>query len=56
MVFGDYLNDLDMFQVAGYSVAMGNALPAVKESADQVIGSNSQGAVLDFLESIWMNT
>jgi len=55
MVFGDYLNDLDMFQVAGYSVAMENALPEVKESADQVIGSNSQGAVLDFLESIWMN-
>ena len=56
MVFGDYLNDLDMFQVAGHSVAMGNALPEVKESADQIIGPNSQGAVLDFLESIWMNT
>ena len=55
MVFGDYLNDLDMFQVAGHSVAMENALPKVKESADQIIGSNSQGAVLNFLESIWRN-
>jgi len=55
MVFGDYLNDLDMFQIAGYSVAMGNALPEVKESADQIIGLNSQGAVLNFLESIWVN-
>jgi 5-amino-6-(5-phospho-D-ribitylamino)uracil phosphatase len=55
MVFGDYLNDLDMFKVAGYSVAMENALPEVKESADQIIGSNSQGSVLNFLESIWMN-
>jgi 5-amino-6-(5-phospho-D-ribitylamino)uracil phosphatase len=55
MVFGDYLNDLDMFQVAGYSVAMENALPEVKESADQIIGSNSQGSVLNFLESIWRN-
>lgn len=55
MVFGDYLNDLDMFQVAGYSVAMENALPEVKESADQIIGPNSQGAVLNFLESIWMS-
>ena len=55
MVFGDYLNDLDMFQVAGYSVAMENALPKVKDSADQIIGPNSQGAVLNFLESIWMN-
>jgi 5-amino-6-(5-phospho-D-ribitylamino)uracil phosphatase len=55
MVFGDYLNDLDMFQVAGYSVAMENALSEVKESADQIIGPNSQGAVLNFLESIWMS-
>ncbi len=54
LVFGDYLNDLDMFHVAGYSVAMGNALPEVKESANQTIGTNAQGAVLDFLESIWM--
>jgi 5-amino-6-(5-phospho-D-ribitylamino)uracil phosphatase len=56
IVFGDYLNDLDMFQVAGYSVAMENALKEVKDSADQIIGSNSEGAVLNFLESIWMNT
>jgi Cof subfamily protein (haloacid dehalogenase superfamily) len=56
MVFGDYLNDLDMFKVAGYSVAMENALPEVKEFADRIIGPNSQGAVLDFLESMWMNT
>jgi 5-amino-6-(5-phospho-D-ribitylamino)uracil phosphatase len=55
MVFGDYLNDLDMFQVAGYSIAMENALPEVKKSADHIIGSNNQGAVLNFLESIWMN-
>ena len=56
LVFGDYLNDLDMFRVARYSVAMENALPEVKESANKVIGHNSQGAVLDFLESIWENS
>ncbi len=55
LVFGDYLNDLDMFRVAGYSVAMENALPEVKESANQIIGRNSEGAVMDFLESIWRN-
>ena len=55
LVFGDYLNDLDMFRVAGYSVAMGNALPEVKESADQITGLNSEGAVIDFLDSIWRN-
>jgi hydroxymethylpyrimidine pyrophosphatase-like HAD family hydrolase len=42
-----------MFQVAGYSVAMENALPQVKQSANQIIGCNSEGAVMDFLESIW---
>ena len=56
LVFGDYLNDLDMFRVARYSVAMENALPEVKESANKIIGHNSQGAVLDFLESIWKNS
>jgi len=55
VVFGDYLNDLDMFQVAGYSVAVENALPEVKQSANQIIGQNSNGAVLDFLESVWYN-
>ena len=56
IVFGDYLNDLDLFRVARYSVAMENALPEVKESANKIIGHNSQGAVLDFLESIWENS
>jgi hypothetical protein len=53
-VFGDYLNDLDMFRIAGRSIAMGNALPEVKESANEIIGSNAQGAVLQYLESIWL--
>ena len=56
MVFGDYLNDLDLFRVARYSVAMENALPEVKKCANEIIGHNSQGAVLDFLESIWKNS
>ena len=37
VVFGDYLNDLDMFKVAGYSIAVENALPEVKSSAHRVI-------------------
>ena len=56
IVFGDYLNDLDLFRVARYSVAMENALPEVKKCANKIIGRNSQGAVLDFLESIWENS
>lgn len=52
VVFGDYLNDLEMFEIAWKAVAMGNALPEVQAVAHQVIGNNSEGAVLDYLESL----
>jgi len=52
VVFGDYLNDLEMFQIAGQSIAVANALPELKVTADQVIGSHAEGAVLDYLESL----
>ncbi len=54
VVFGDYLNDLDMFEIAGHAIAMENALPEVKESAHEIIASNCQGAVLQYLELIWL--
>ncbi|MCR5088955.1 MAG: Cof-type HAD-IIB family hydrolase [Oscillospiraceae bacterium] len=43
--FGDGLNDSDMLEAAGLGCAMENASPAVKESADLVIGNNNDGAV-----------
>ncbi len=52
VVFGDYLNDLEMFEIAGKSIAVGNALPEVQSASHQVIGTNDQGAVLDYLESL----
>lgn len=52
VVFGDYLNDLEMFKIAGKSVAVANALPEVREAAHQVIGSNAEGAVVRYLESL----
>ncbi|NIS88139.1 MAG: HAD family hydrolase [Nitrospinaceae bacterium] len=52
VVFGDYLNDLEMFEIAGESIAVGNALPEVQAVAHRVIGANHQGAVLDHLESL----
>ncbi len=52
VVFGDYLNDLEMFEIAGKSVAVGNALPEVQAVAHQVIGTNAEGGVLDYLESL----
>ena len=53
VVFGDYLNDVDMFKVAGYSIAVENALPEVKCIADQVIRSNIDQGVLVYLESLF---
>jgi 5-amino-6-(5-phospho-D-ribitylamino)uracil phosphatase len=54
VVFGDYLNDMDMFRIAGRAIAVENALPEVKESAHEIIGNNSHGAVLQYLEFIFL--
>ena len=53
VVFGDYLNDLDMFKVAGHAIAVENALPEVKSAARQVIRSNIDQGVVFYLESIF---
>lgn len=49
-VFGDNLNDLSMFEVADTAVAVGNALPQVRERADVVIDSNTSDAVARYIE------
>ena len=52
VVFGDYLNDLGMFKIAGRAIAVSNALPEVKRVAHEIIGSNDSCAVIDYLESL----
>jgi 5-amino-6-(5-phospho-D-ribitylamino)uracil phosphatase len=52
VVFGDYLNDLEMFKIAGRSIAMENALKEVKSSADLIIGNNADLAVINYLENV----
>ena len=42
---GDGLNDLGMLKYVGCGVAMGNAIPEVKEVADEVIGSNAENGL-----------
>ncbi len=39
MAFGDGFNDLEMFDLVGYAVAMGDAQPALIERADFVTGT-----------------
>lgn len=44
-VYGDNLNDIPMMRIADDSVAVGNALQAVKDVASRVIGNNFSSAV-----------
>jgi Cof subfamily protein (haloacid dehalogenase superfamily) len=52
VVFGDYLNDLEMMEQAHFSFAMENAHPAVKEVSRYVAKSNDEGGVLEILRQI----
>lgn len=50
LAIGDGENDVEMLQLAGIGVAMGNAHPRVKEVADVVVGSNEQSGVAEAIE------
>jgi 5-amino-6-(5-phospho-D-ribitylamino)uracil phosphatase len=52
VVFGDSHNDLSMFAVAGYRVAMGNAAPELKEVSDMVTASHEEDGVAVALEEL----
>jgi Cof subfamily protein (haloacid dehalogenase superfamily) len=55
MAFGDQENDLSTFQMAGYSVAMGNAPEVVKQAAHFVTRSNDEGGLAYALQQILLN-
>jgi len=48
-VFGDHINDIKMFQLAGRAVAVANAEQEVKNHADEIIDSNEDDAVVNFI-------
>lgn len=50
VAFGDADNDAEMLTAAGDGVAMGNALPQIKEIADHVTGTNNADGVATYLE------
>lgn len=52
MVFGDYLNDLEMLQQAHFSYAMENAHPEVSAAARFRAGSNNDEGVVRVLEEV----
>lgn len=51
--FGDDLNDVELLQSCGRSVAMANAHPRVREIATDVTSSNADGGVGRFLERVF---
>ena len=52
MVFGDFLNDLEMMDAAKYSFAMDNAHPALRERARFVAPPNSENGVVRTIASV----
>ncbi len=49
VVFGDEANDVPLFEAAHRSYATANAIPALKNMATKVLGSNNENTVVDFL-------
>ena len=47
---GDGENDLSMFAESGLRIAMGNAVPQLKEAADVVTASNNENGVAEAIE------
>lgn len=50
MVIGDAENDIEMVEMAGIGVAVGNGDPRLKEVADYVVASNDQDGVAEAIE------
>ncbi len=52
MVFGDYLNDLEMIKNAKYSYAMENAHPLLKKEANFIAENNNQNGVVKKIKEV----
>ncbi|MCG0754743.1 hydrolase [Lactiplantibacillus plantarum] len=52
MAIGDEANDLSMIKFAGHGVAMGNAIPEVKQVADEITVDNEHDGVAKAIEEI----
>ena len=50
LAIGDHVNDLELLQIAGFAVAMGDAPPRVRAAADAVTGTADEDGVAQALE------
>ena len=53
VAMGDSMNDFDMIEKAGTGVAMGNAIPEIKEIADMITDDVNSAGVASALEKIF---
>jgi len=49
-VFGDQVNDISMFDVAGTKISVRGAIEQLKNQADLVLGSNNNDAVIKYIQ------
>jgi Cof subfamily protein (haloacid dehalogenase superfamily) len=50
VAFGDHHNDIELMERAGIGVAMGNAVPEVKDAADDITDTNERDGVAKWIE------
>ena len=50
VTFGDNLNDLEMLQTSDFGIAVGDAVPEVREKADLIIGESFNDGVAEYLK------
>ena len=53
IIFGDGMNDIEMFELDAYKVAMGNAANRIKEMADYITKTNNEAGVAYKLNEIF---
>ncbi len=49
---GDWHNDLEMLEYAGFAAAVENAAPEIKAISDMVFSSNDNGGVAEFINTV----
>ena len=55
IAFGDDLGDIDMIKIVGTGVAMGNAVPSLKEIADYVTETNDNNGIACWINKYLIN-
>ena len=50
IAFGDDYSDLEMFETSGKSVAMGNAIPELKQMATYITDDNNSNGIANFID------